>query len=51
MLLLALIPRGRRGPGARDARDRVAALLALLIVYEVRRYGEARDRLRHQLGS
>jgi hypothetical protein len=27
----------------------LAAILALLIAYEVRRYGEARDRLRHQL--
>ncbi len=49
-LLLALIPVAVEVPALATVIA-VAALLALLIVYEVRRYSEARDRLRHQLGS
>ena len=47
-LLLALIPVAVEIPALASVIG-VAAILALLIVYEVRRYGEARDRLRHQL--
>ncbi|HEX6389785.1 MAG TPA: low temperature requirement protein A [Solirubrobacteraceae bacterium] len=47
-LLLGLIPVAVEVPALVSVIG-VAAVLALLIVYEVRRYGEARERLRHQL--
>ena len=47
-LLLALIPVAVEIP-ALTTVIALAAILALLIVYEVRRFGELRDRLRHQL--
>ncbi|HET9740012.1 MAG TPA: low temperature requirement protein A [Solirubrobacteraceae bacterium] len=48
LLLVALIPVAVEIP-ALAIVIALAAILALLIAYEVRRYGEARDRLRHQL--
>ncbi len=48
VLLVALIPVAVEVPALATV-GAVAAILALLIAYEVRRYAEARDRLRHQL--
>ncbi len=48
VLLVALIPVAVEVP-ALTMVIAVAAILALLIAYEVRRYAEVRDRLRHQL--
>ena len=48
VLLLVLIPVAVEVPALAVVIG-LAAILALLIVYEVSRYGEARDRLRHQL--
>jgi low temperature requirement protein LtrA len=47
-LLVALVPVAVEIP-ALAIVIALATILALLIAYEVRRYGEARDRLRHQL--
>ncbi len=47
-LLVALVPVAVEIP-ALAVVIALAAILALLIAYEVRRYAEARDRLRHQL--
>ncbi|MDP9134442.1 MAG: low temperature requirement protein A [Actinomycetota bacterium] len=47
-LLLVLIPVAVEVPALAVVIG-LATILALLIVYEVSRYGEARDRLRHQL--
>jgi low temperature requirement protein LtrA len=47
-LLVALVPVAVEIP-ALAIVIALAAILALLIAYEVRRYAEARDRLRHQL--
>jgi low temperature requirement protein LtrA len=48
VLLVALIPVAVEVPALATV-GAVAAILTLLIAYEVRRYAEARDRLRHQL--
>jgi low temperature requirement protein LtrA len=48
VLLVALIPVAVEVPALATV-GAVAAILALLIAYEVRRYAEARDRLRHKL--
>jgi low temperature requirement protein LtrA len=50
VLLVALIPVAVEVPALATV-GAVAAILTLLIAYEVRRYAEARDRLRHQLAN
>jgi len=50
LLLLLLVPVAWQLPALLSLAI-VAALLALLVVYEVLRFGEARDRIRHHDAS
>ncbi len=50
LLLLALIPAGHVLPPLAIVGI-VAALLAVMIAYETRMYGEGRDRVRHAAGA